>query len=120
MTGADTAQDHGIGHVMVPLVGKDDLGVVAFGWPFAGMLGVRRSTEQFDYEIVKQIFLGVSSDSRLLARLERGLGRGPSGPFIFGACYLFTKRLPEVSMVGGHTAISARMKSTLSPRLVRL
>ena len=56
---------------------------MAFGWPFAGMLGVRRSTEQFDYEIVKQIFLGVSSDSRLLARLERGLGMGPSGPFIF-------------------------------------
>ena len=83
MTCADTAQDHGLDHVVVPLVGKDDLGVVAFGWPFAGMLGVRRSTEQFDYEIVKQIFLGVSSDSRLLARLERGLGMGPSGPFIF-------------------------------------
>ena len=83
MTCADTAQDHGLDHVVVPLVGKDDLGVVAFGWPFAGMLGVRRSTEQFDYEIVKQLILGVSSDSRAISKVGAWTRYGPFGALYF-------------------------------------
>ena len=38
----------------------------------------------FDAAIVEQLCLAVSSDSRILARLERGLvSMGPSGPFNF-------------------------------------
>ena len=47
----------------------------------------RRKTPEdrrIDAPIVEQLLLGASSDSRLLLRLERGLGMGPSGPFIFG------------------------------------
>ena len=78
----------------------------------------RRKTPEdrrIDAAIVEQLCLAVSSDSRILARLERGLGRAPAGPFIFlelVAC------LPKIHQVEGeHTSIFARTYSKRSLRL---